>query len=835
MRNYKRVESLSKSDKECEQIIKSISINSDSVWHHLKFLKYFDDHPEFYHSNVVKRAINRYEFYWIPFILNNSKSISDDLEFSPPLDVHWVWYVHMLAPCKYKADLERSDLRRVIGHVASNPSSDNARFKREKTALLWRQSYPNEPFDISINDATSEQNKPIYGTAFSYDILKASERQQSFYYQVSLSHYCKKEFLEGAIWRYAKYLYLKQKYPDKFLVPCYDMDLVWHTHQANPAAYVKESTELLGKMLNHDDSDNDRTVGSKLATASQDTIKLWREHFGDEFRKSGCMHRGMNPRGQLLPLSYEDQMELMQTKTAILKLSNIKCNFLKQQPRKASLETFIELKHSSNDFPKKSKDTWKSKCLDKLKKTVLGIRTGNMWKFSHGNILEIEECSLPKIGFKLKSYESSFFCFSSSEQEKEFDLYPLYPFPTQSQTIYSRGKTRNLEIQTDFSEIKSRPTDMVFGILPGKFYDCIMPVTAQSLWGPIPLNPLPPNVDNTCRVVTHDIVNGVEDKLMSVYLVHSLPLLLSAVQVFVKGKMAVVAHTVGADSIGTMQLDEEFQGVPCRAMIIKDNKGDVGICIAAWTGVKEKKINKDRPIQPEDHGYFVMVYHNLRSGKVEKIKLPTRSGKNILEMDSLSADWDYGSILARKKDENVAQNICLAFVTSTLYLLVQPRPDNLEVAERKWNHKMSKQQDYLKPPCMRNSEMPFLNYSGWEERSRLPSNSTIVYEHRAGNKRSYDPFFFNYTDLELDFMLFMIDMTRCTVGWMNSFEMVDFSNVGGYIGGGVGLPEGGVGLPEGGDGGGDGGLDLNCFGDGGCDGGFDCSGDIGCGGCGCCF
>ena len=27
------------------------------------------------------------------------------------------------------------------------------------------------------------------------------------------------------------YLYLKKKNPKTFLVPCYDMDLIWHSHQ----------------------------------------------------------------------------------------------------------------------------------------------------------------------------------------------------------------------------------------------------------------------------------------------------------------------------------------------------------------------------------------------------------------------------------------------------------------------------------------------------------------------------------------------------------------------------------------------------------------------------
>ena len=40
-------------------------------------------------------------------------------------------------------------------------------------------------------------------------------------------------FLESAVERYCKFLYLRQNNPMYFLVPCYDIDLAWHTHQVN--------------------------------------------------------------------------------------------------------------------------------------------------------------------------------------------------------------------------------------------------------------------------------------------------------------------------------------------------------------------------------------------------------------------------------------------------------------------------------------------------------------------------------------------------------------------------------------------------------------------------
>ena len=44
-------------------------------------------------------------------------------------------------------------------------------------------------------------------------------------------------------------LQLKTFYQDAFLVPCYDMDLAWHTHQLHPYVYKKDTVAYLGKVL----------------------------------------------------------------------------------------------------------------------------------------------------------------------------------------------------------------------------------------------------------------------------------------------------------------------------------------------------------------------------------------------------------------------------------------------------------------------------------------------------------------------------------------------------------------------------------------------------------
>ena len=64
------------------------------------------------------------------------------------------------------------------------------------------------------------------------------------------------------------------------------------------------------------------------------------------------MYRGPPPNGQLLSLSFEDQMSLITTKVATLKISRIYWHFKNfGASEKATIETFIKLKHSSREFP----------------------------------------------------------------------------------------------------------------------------------------------------------------------------------------------------------------------------------------------------------------------------------------------------------------------------------------------------------------------------------------------------------------------------------------------------------------------------------------------------
>ena len=82
-------------------------------------------------------------------------------------------------------------------------------------------------------------------------------------------------------------------------------------------------------------------------------------------------------------------------------------------------------------------------------------------------------------------------------------------------------------------------------------------------------------------------------------------------------------------------------GKPWRAMILKDNDGDVGIALASWEGFVAGKPGvkgvpgsqgqtgvAGTPGVKGDPGHFELKYLNLRSGEVTKIKLPADGDKS---------------------------------------------------------------------------------------------------------------------------------------------------------------------------------------------------------------
>ena len=160
----------------------------------------------------------------------------------------------------------------------------------QKAKLLWHQFYGNEPFEVDLTAPVG--NEMPHVSRIQYDIVAACSRQRVFNYQVSLPHYGDETFLRDALTRYKQHLRFEQQHLNTFLVPRYAF--MWHAHQVHPLAYRTDTMKILGRVLNHNDSVNDRRPHSKLATSAKATRKIWKA-YGRNFTTNGGIFRGEPP------------------------------------------------------------------------------------------------------------------------------------------------------------------------------------------------------------------------------------------------------------------------------------------------------------------------------------------------------------------------------------------------------------------------------------------------------------------------------------------------------------------------------------------------------------
>jgi hypothetical protein len=245
----------------------------------IEFLKDVNTEGILYAGNILERALYRYERFWLPLCVNLELNGKRSDDFYPPLDVAWVWHCHLLAPVQY-----RKDQKKICGNIINHtcPSKEERLRKQAKTIDIWENM--GITFDyLSENSVGSKKDFKHFASCIRYDLTAAADRQKSFYYQVSLPHFQNYDYLALCLERYKKFLFLKKKNPNAFVVPCYGIDLMWHTHQLNPVAYKKDTKDVLGYLFPHDDSVNDRTPGSKLYVSDLETRSIWSNMFKEDF------------------------------------------------------------------------------------------------------------------------------------------------------------------------------------------------------------------------------------------------------------------------------------------------------------------------------------------------------------------------------------------------------------------------------------------------------------------------------------------------------------------------------------------------------------------------
>ena len=250
-----------------------------------EFIQLINRHPTLYMIPVIKNAIQRYEQYWLPLASRHF-----DKTLVAPLDIEWVWYVHMMNPNAYEKDCKHL-LGKVIDHKLVSLQ------ERDKllswTKELWYQTYPGEIFNADLSDPSPPVDD-TFQSELKFDLLQAVLRETIFNYQVSLPHYGDDKFLKEAVKRYYFLISLRKESPSTPFVPYYDNAFVWHAILAHPRLYRRETEKVFGFMLSHDDSAYDRLPGSELWTKIPEARKIW-EAKGRSIAVSGGMFRGEPP------------------------------------------------------------------------------------------------------------------------------------------------------------------------------------------------------------------------------------------------------------------------------------------------------------------------------------------------------------------------------------------------------------------------------------------------------------------------------------------------------------------------------------------------------------
>ena len=219
-------------------------------------------------------------------------------------------------------------------------------------------------------------------------------------------------------------------------------------------------------------------------------------------------------------------------------------------------------------------------------------------------------------------------------------------------------------------------------------------------------------------------------------------------KVFYGSQMAIVAHSVGEDTIGTDK----------RGMLIKDNEGDYCLVTGEWTGVKAgiKGIPGTQstigvPGKPKKHGFCRFEYTSLRS-PIEKVYFQYYPDLEILKFKGFEMNLKTGKLTILKREKNVLQNIWLAFSVCIVYLLVQPRPENIFLEETQFNRFMKKAlkersrgKNYpipQVPPFLNNKDKQVLDFCGWKYKEHIPSNSTLSIYRKRYHCLPYSPVVF---------------------------------------------------------------------------------------------
>ena len=610
----------------------------------IDFLALVDDYPSLYAGPVLKNAIRRYEMFWLPLA---AKQGIDSRLLAAPLDIAWVWHLHMLAPQYYEQDC-MNIVSQVVDHLPMN------RYQRERglqnARYLWENAYPTEQFEVDLNQPTPFTMPFLL--KIRCDIEKASYYQSKFYYQVSLPHFTDSKFLASAVERYEHHLHLKSQHPQVPMIPCIDVDLIWHAHLQHPLNYRQVTSEVFGAMLHTENHEVSRSLGTMSHDSETGTRAVW-SAAGFQFDKPGTAYRGDPPHPRPpRPDGFYASLGRLQYVMNIVKVEVVNVDVTK----KFTLRIF---------------NPAGSVILDIIIEGGVGRHVMSQCVIDNENLHKITVTLHQKalLGFErvVGSSETSLLSFVDAcpygETVPELPWVIDIPFSAARTIVRLSAKLNPPSIEG--YRFKVQP-DLYFAKVD---HPSLALTSPQSMFAPSDFakSYLP------CESATHTLLDCRGREAFKCRVVHTTAGLLSAVEIIsLHGIVVASAHTINHNALpDKASIENDTRCVYLnhlegeRAMLIRSRK-DWGICIGKWQ--RGKMLNRSA-------GQVEITFFKLAGAKgwceVRKFK----GGLYLIYLDTavfVYVDLKRGLFVISPSAHDIPEIIALAFSVSILYLLCKP-------------------------------------------------------------------------------------------------------------------------------------------------------------------
>ena len=612
----------------------------------LDFLALVDDFPSLYAGPILKNALRRYEVFWLPLA---AKLGNDSRLLAAPLDIAWVWHLHMLSPHDYEKDC-MTIVSQVVDHKPMNRYQRNQGLQNAR--YLWEDAYPSEPFEVDLNQPT-----PFfmpYRLKIRYDIEEASYYQSKFYYQVSLPHFADTKFLASAIERYEHHLQLKRQHPNVAMIPCIDVDLIWHAHLQHPLHYKQVATDMFGAMLNNENHAPSRSLGSRAHDCELETRTVWSEG-GFQFDKSGAVYRGDPPQPRPpRPDAFYASLGRLKYVVNIVQLEALNLDITKTY--------YVRLYNSGGTLI--------------VKQTIKG--GGSVYLTNQSVVLNNETLHLVTVTLSQKTFFGERVIASSQTSLLSyFDAYPygapasehawVIDVPLSAAQSIVRLTTKLNPPSIEGYRFKVQPALLYFTHFdhPSFVLDF-----AQSMLSPADFSKtyLP------CEAATHTLLDCRGREAFRCRVLHSTAAALSAVEVIsIHGIVVASAHTIDPNVLPDKGCIEDLtrcvhlnQAEGERAMLIRSRK-DWGICIGKWQ--RGTVFNRSA-------GQVVITFFKLHGASRRWCEVRRyKGGLYLIRLEPdvfVYVDLKRGLFVMSPSAHDVPEIIALAFSVSILYLLCKP-------------------------------------------------------------------------------------------------------------------------------------------------------------------